>query len=291
MIMLGNRYTIKEDGVYWGTYAVPRADPATFQHLGGDWGRDANNIFVQFKTKKIDVATFNYLNSVYVKDANSVYDWEGVLKGADAESFETLDPGVIIPFDIATEARARGYARDRNSVYYHDQAFGRATALRGADPKSFVSLRNDYGFDSKSVWYQKARLPKSDPKTWIYIGQQWSMDRDRIYYVDREVAGVNRNSFTVVPAPTIGNYATDGDQFFSADQLIVEDEFWSKITKDFAAFESWFRSAFHRIRKTCTYCNGSGDCYCKRKGEIDTVSCARCSGSGKCHVCRGKGRT
>jgi tetratricopeptide (TPR) repeat protein len=41
---------------------------------------------------------------------------------------------------------------------------------------------------------------------------------------------------------------------------------------------------------TCSYCNGSGDCYCKRKGLASSAQCVRCNGSGKCHVCRGTGR-
>jgi hypothetical protein len=41
---------------------------------------------------------------------------------------------------------------------------------------------------------------------------------------------------------------------------------------------------------TCSYCNASGDCYCKRKGVVNSEQCARCNGSGKCHVCNGTGR-
>jgi hypothetical protein len=40
----------------------------------------------------------------------------------------------------------------------------------------------------------------------------------------------------------------------------------------------------------CTYCNGSGDCFCRRKGTVIAEECARCDGSGKCHVCQGSGR-
>jgi len=41
---------------------------------------------------------------------------------------------------------------------------------------------------------------------------------------------------------------------------------------------------------TCGYCDGSGDCYCKRKGMASSNQCARCNGSGKCHICKGTGR-
>ncbi len=41
---------------------------------------------------------------------------------------------------------------------------------------------------------------------------------------------------------------------------------------------------------TCSYCDATGDCYCKRKGTADSEPCARCNGSGKCHACKGTGR-
>lgn len=290
MILLGNPYAIKNGVVHWGQQPVAQADPATFQHLGGDWGRDARHVFVQANPKRIEIATFQYLNPVFVKDGNNAYDWEGTIKGADAKTFEVLDPGIFVAEEITTKAWARGYARDCNTVYFHDQMFGRATALRGADPATFVSLRNDFGYDSKSVWCQKSRLPKADPKSWVYLGRLWSIDRDRIYYAEREVTGIDRKSFTVVNAPTIGNLASDCQGFFDADRPIGEQEFWTRISENFATFENWFRVAFHRIRNTCTTCNGSGDCYCKRKGDSDTASCARCNGTGKCHICKGEGR-
>jgi hypothetical protein len=41
---------------------------------------------------------------------------------------------------------------------------------------------------------------------------------------------------------------------------------------------------------TCDYCQGSGNCYCKRKGAVNADRCPRCNDSGKCHVCGGTGR-
>lgn len=290
MPLLANPYSIKDATVYWRHHPVPQADAATFQHLGGDWGRDARRVFVQAKAKKVDIATFQFLNPVFAKDANAVYDWEGIIKGAIPASFEVLDPGIYISGDIAPQAWARGYARDAHSVYYHDQMTGRASGLRGADPASFISLRNDFGLDAKSVWFQKSKLPKADPKTWVYLGRLWSMDANRVFYAEREVPGVNREAFTVVAAPTAGYWATDCDRFFMTDQPIDEPKFWTEVSKEFASFEQWFRVAYHRIRKTCTTCEGSGDCYCKRKGQLDPA-CPRCTGTTKCHVCSGAGRT
>ncbi|WP_088259124.1 DKNYY domain-containing protein [Fimbriiglobus ruber] len=290
MNLLRNPYSTKNGVVHWGSHTMPQADPATFRHLGGNWGRDDRHVFVQHSLKKIDITTFQYLNPVFVLDGNKVHDWNGVIKGADAKTFEVLDPGIVVSETITTEAWARGYGRDCNAVYFHDQMCGRATAVRGADPSTFVSLRNGYGYDSKSVWSHSMRLPNADPKTWLYLGRNWSLDRDRVFWAAREMPGFDRQSFTVVAAPTIGNLATDGVRFFHADLPVGEQEFWKQVSENFAAFELRFRGALHRLRNTCTTCHGSGDCYCIRKGGGDSSSCARCGGSGKCHVCKGQAR-
>ncbi|WP_425397402.1 hypothetical protein [Aeoliella sp.] len=39
----------------------------------------------------------------------------------------------------------------------------------------------------------------------------------------------------------------------------------------------------------CSYCGGTGDCYCKRKNVANTGDCKRCKGSTLCHVCSGSG--
>jgi tetratricopeptide (TPR) repeat protein len=44
-----------------------------------------------------------------------------------------------------------------------------------------------------------------------------------------------------------------------------------------------------RGRGICSYCKGSGDCYCKRTGTVPSDHCPRCNGSGTCHVCQGTG--
>jgi hypothetical protein len=45
----------------------------------------------------------------------------------------------------------------------------------------------------------------------------------------------------------------------------------------------------HSVAGSCSYCQGSGECYCKRRRPGSTDECPRCQGSGKCHVCRGEG--
>lgn len=235
-----NLYTFRDGVVYWQNHPVNDADPTTFQPLGGDWGVDRKSVFVQTKKKKIDRSTFRYLNPIYVVDCDAVYDWIGPIKNADPDTFEILDPGIEPERNLLHETWNRGYARDAKQVFYHDQMHGRATVVRGADSATFRSFRNGFGIDQASVFFGKTRLKKSHPATWVYLGRGYSADRQRIFYYERELIGVDRTAFTVVGRPTGGNYATDGNRWFWNDREITAKKFLNAIERSIAVFEGWF---------------------------------------------------
>lgn len=41
------------------------------------------------------------------------------------------------------------------------------------------------------------------------------------------------------------------------------------------------------VRLPCSVCQGSGKCYCLRKGTGNAATCPRCAGTGKCSHCKG----
>ncbi len=78
-------------------------------------------------------------------------------------------------------------------------------------------------------------------------------------------------------------------------------EVWAEIQRRRKeGYDAWVASdegqTFARLQEAnrqsaldCSYCKGSGDCFCKRKAAHGSNHCARCNGSGKCHVCKGTG--
>ena len=237
---LENPYKIKDNYVYWGSSKIKDADVDSFIHLGGDWGKDGKSIYCQGSRKKLDYASFEYLNPVYVKDKNGVYDWEGLIKKADPLTFKVLDSGYHTSFSIYSQIWIGGYAKDDNQVYYHEQMEGRATAIRGANPTSFISFGNGFGKDNSFVYQEKIKIKKADPDTWAYIGRGYSFDSQRIFYLDRELpVKVNRGTFTVIYGIN-GNYATDGTSFFDNDKKIKKDKFLTKIEDQTNVVNNWF---------------------------------------------------
>ena len=117
--------------VYVGSYAIPGADPETFELLSYCYSKDKNNVYCTdgklnglnpntfkiigdyaydneimyfgfLKFKKVDIESFEILESLYSRDKNSIYYASDEIKGADNKTFEAFK---------------NGYARDKNHIY------------------------------------------------------------------------------------------------------------------------------------------------------------------------------
>ena len=58
-------------------------------------------------------------------------------------------------------------------------------AVKGADVKSFLTIETDrgiYGKDKNNVYYENLIIPGADPKTFKYIKDGYSIDKNKAYY-------------------------------------------------------------------------------------------------------------
>ena len=227
----GPWFVTHADQVTWRGYEMD-ADPSSFVALTDTWGFDDQSVFVQHRRKRnIDRASFRLLNPVFAVDCNAVYDWSGAVKQADAKSFEVLDSGIVAQQELMTDLDFMSYAIDQKYVWFHEQMYGRATAIKSADRTTFQSFRNGYGADVNCVYWGKRKLPKSDPSTWLALGNGYSMDHRRVWFQNRVLSPVQRHRFLVVNVPTIPSLATDGDRFFANDATITQTEFERELSQ------------------------------------------------------------
>jgi len=225
-------FEVRGDAVFWGTHEVPGADPKTFVGLSNVWGADHKTVFTEWRPRKIDRASFEFLNGLFVRDRTHVYDYHGAIEGADPQSFTCLDAGLVSQEGgVTCHVWQRGYARDARQVYYHDQQTGRASVVRGADANTFVSFGNSYARDKRSVYHEKSRIPTDRPMQWLYLSRQYSTDGDHVFYFNRVVPGARPAEMRIVLLPTIGNYATDGQNWFRNDSPISKAEFDQEMAR------------------------------------------------------------
>ena len=66
-----------------------KADPATFEDLGDNYGRDKHHAFLEGSIiEGADGATFKYLGHCYSVDANHVFCYDTIMSTADPKSFK-----------------------------------------------------------------------------------------------------------------------------------------------------------------------------------------------------------
>jgi hypothetical protein len=233
-------FAVRGDSVFWGDNEIPDADPKTFVGLSNVWGADHKTVFTEWRRRNIDRSSFEFLNGVFVRDRAHVYDYHGIVEGADPQSFTCLDAGLVSEEGgVTNNVWQRGYARDASHVYYHDQHSGRASVVRGADPHTFVSFANCYGRDHRSVYYEKLRIPTDRPMQWLYLGRKYSTDGDRVFYFNRVMSGVKPAEMQIVLLPTIGTYATDGRSCFRGDSNISKAEFDEAMARTLESLPQW----------------------------------------------------
>lgn len=226
----GPWFEVQEDRVTWRGYDLD-ADPQSFVALTDAWAVDENSVFVQYTKKRtIDRESFRLLNPVFAVDNTAVYDWHGVIKHADPHSFEVLDAGLVTgEDDLLASIHYQSYGRDKHHIWFHEQMIGRASPIKSADRASFRSFQNGYGADTRHIYLGKYRLAKSDPTSWLYLGQGYSMDHARVWFFNREIKGIHRENFFVVNLPSVPGLATDGERFFSNDTEIDAKQFEAEI--------------------------------------------------------------
>ena len=143
---------------------IEGADAATYISLGKGYARDQHSVYmIGLPFKARDPASFEPLDGDFGRDAHRGYYAREEIPGSDGPSFEGVD------------ARDSAYARDRTSVYYgyRDQESLDATGkprrvvrtLRGAQPATLRVLGRDYAADRRHVWHQGQTVVGADPAT------------------------------------------------------------------------------------------------------------------------------
>lgn len=223
MDTIGGTYSREGQQVLWNTRPIPGADPNSFEPLNETWSRDAARIYCQGRRMKADRATFLALSRIYAKDKDHVYDYTGVVKGADAATFEILRPDP----EPADESLCREYARDRDQVFHKVLTIGKVSVVSGASPFTFRAAGCGFGLDRDAVFFERQRLPECDPLSWRHLGLSYSCDRERVYYGHRPIAGVDAARFEVLPSGIFGIWARDAERFYETAAVVDPARYWA----------------------------------------------------------------
>ena len=185
------------------------------------WGRSSTACFLGgIRLRGADPTSFQVLNFAYAMDKTAVYTTSGRIPNVDLAAFQVLDNG-------RNESGApQGYAKDSRQIYVHN-GDGRVKIVKGAEVPTFCSLGDTFfARDHKRIYAYGKQLPKADLAFWELLRHWYSRDARRVYYLNREIKGADRDSFAVctpLNAPPLSDHlARDKDHFYRNDERIEE---------------------------------------------------------------------
>lgn len=188
------------------------------------WGKCSSACFMGgTRLREADPVSFQILNYAYAMDKFAVYTTTGKIPGVDLSNFQVLDQG-------RNEAGSpQGYARDGQQVYFHN-GDGRVKVIKSAEASTFYSLGDTFfARDSRRIYAYGKQLPKVDISSWELIGHWYSWDARRVYYLNREIKGADRDSFTLctpLDAPIFADHLTRDKHHFYWNNEIMEENQW-----------------------------------------------------------------
>ncbi|MBY0293845.1 DKNYY domain-containing protein [Patescibacteria group bacterium] len=150
-----------------------------------------------------DADTFEVTGYYYAKDLFSVYYDGKKMKNADSDTFEELGDG---------------YAKDAKHVYYSGDI------LEGADAATFErsesSEEGALGRDAMGVYYYGEKIEDADPETFVTLPFGYQKDATRVYYDGALIGGADAATFTPLAEPTQSSDAKDKNHSYLYGKVV-----------------------------------------------------------------------
>ncbi len=102
--------------------------------------------------------------------------------------------------------------------------------IKGAEVSSFRSLGDTYfARDEKLIYAYCKQLPKADLPSGELLSHWYSREDKRVYYLNRQINGAYRDSFTVctpLDAPPLADHLARDKEYFYQNDEMIEETLW-----------------------------------------------------------------
>ena len=235
----------------------------TFNNNEGMYDRKNDKIEVKkINNLNIDFDTFKYFGIFdYYKDKNCFYyhsdnDLKKIKSGIDVKSAENMNNlnnivkdknnlyyfynGEIRKIDLKIDINSlevlnnvgyyySDYIRDRNNVYFVDNENGIIKIVKNADNNTFKVVEENYGMDSKNVYYNGKKLDFVGLDGLKIFDENYLKDKDSVYQI----------------------YETDNNK--------VKIKTIKNLNIDVASFENILKGTFYKDKNSVYYVEVDGD--------------------------------
>ena len=198
--------------------SIKDARPATFSIMGEGYegyAKDEKRAYFKGKGFEVkDVATLAVIDGRFVKDKYGVYFDQAAVKGAEPNSFKTLN---------------NCYARDTGHIYYfgyHNDLYNGIHEVP-CEAASFAILDYPYSKDASAVFYVYTRIKDADAATFSIVGNNLSKDKNHVYYKSALLPGADAATIMIPPHESSlddMDYSKDKNQVYWKDRKFTVDD-------------------------------------------------------------------
>jgi hypothetical protein len=176
-------YVIRNDGVYYESWneahgnietLVEKADEATFEKIGDNYGKDDNYVFYRSKiVSGADPESFEIINGGYAIDKHRIYYYGDSVEYSSSKDFEILD---------------RYFSKDYQDIYYKTKSLG-VNELKEFAFLSKNNFNDRWSTDGNFYWFNNYKVPSYNyaAVTILDSNAGFSRDNTTVYYLDRDL--------------------------------------------------------------------------------------------------------
>ena len=173
------------------------ADRTTFDVLNYIFAKDKSRVFyLSGWVKEADAASFRVL------------DQGRILGSGLCEKHSDQDWAY----------RYKGYGKDNAHVFHYVLTIGKPSVVRGADPDTFEPAGRGYARDRNHVYYESNKVKACDPHAVVFWNDYFCGDAKNVYYLTEAIPGADRISFEVIG----GMAAKDGQRVYLRSSVIAD---------------------------------------------------------------------
>ncbi|MFZ9956226.1 MAG: DKNYY domain-containing protein [Flavobacteriales bacterium] len=155
----------------------------------------------------------------------------------------------IFIISILSLTACNDYIVENDGVYYKDWNESRGfkkRLLKELDPETFETLDNDdYGKDSKLVYYKGNPIIGADALTFEFIGDLYATDKNRAYYAGKTIQNSSNKEFKIIDSYYSSDYK---DIYYTTEPLHVSSVKNFKIfpnSNNDSEYQRWSTDGYH----------------------------------------------
>lgn len=210
--VISKDYFINNGIGYYKTDQIGKIDEKTFKIIRDKYSKDKNNIYFENKIiKNVDKNTFEILGYDYSRDRNNVYYRDKIYLNFIPKEIQVIDKIFLVTDDkvyFKSDKKPeieKDFFKiiDDNFIAINDEIYyfifdGGLHSFRVENSKKFRNIGFNFYSDDSNIYYYDKKIKKIDKNSIRIINKNYISDKNNIFYKDKILENIDRSTFEII---------------------------------------------------------------------------------------------